>query len=196
MKKSVSRVVADKSFSYISKNSNINTFDAAGHKVLKMKIMEIPVTPKMPKIPKAEHRLNGIFIDKTLYAHWWHSRKKTETVHISTFRPPLCKGKNILKTLYRQVKGELLQELGRTLPDQLPLNEVVTLHVKSGTICTWKRASFHNYENKSVYRLVLHELNSVLADTIPKVQKRNVAEGMMAKYCLMTKIKDVYRCVY
>jgi hypothetical protein len=192
-KKVIKRLVAAEKFCSLTVDTDLSIFTEAGHTPLKIKIMEKAITPKSARAPVTKFEFTNILAEPGVPATWWRRRLSTETVSILTFRPPLCIGPHPIRDLFEELTAGLRVHFGRILPDKLIIDKLITQHDTTGTICTWKRQAFRDYEDKSVYRLVLYELNSVLADTISQKRKKDVADGMQLHFCVM-KGKEHFTC--
>jgi len=160
--------------------------------VLKVKIMEKAITPKSARTPIVKHNFDGIFSAPGVLAQWWVRKPGNETASVNVFRPGLC-GKNPVKQFFTQLNSGLKNKYGRVLTEKLIINSMETKNKDTGDICTWKRQSFRDYDNKAVYRLVLHEINKEHADSFTKAQQTVAGGGLQPSFCAMKK-RETWGC--
>jgi hypothetical protein len=181
----ITRIMATEESSVITKLSTECTITgASGHKITKIKLMEVAVTSSEDYIPPVEKDMRFLKKSQNSPATVKLNKKSTKTIIFPTIDFNMYNG-DPLPMLWMEAEDAFCELAPKKeMPKKLYIESMVTV-AQTGEVCTWKKNSFKDYDRNKEPRLVLRQVNNKPAEKYNFIYLTELVGDMMMKECTM-----------
>lgn len=181
----ITRIMATEESSVITKMSTVSAITGLnGHKISKMKLMEVAVTSNEDYIPPVVKDMEFLKKSQNAAATVKLNKKSTKTIVFSMVDFNMYNG-DPATMMWSEAESAFCEFVPkRKMPKKLYIDSMVTV-APTGEVCVWEKNSFNDYDGNKEYRLVLRKVNNKAAEKYNFIYLTELVGGMMMKECTM-----------
>lgn len=181
----ITRIMATEEASAITKVSNsLSVTELSGHKISKIKLMEVAVTRKEDYIEPVVKDMTFLKKSQNSPATAKLNKKSTKTIVFSTVDFSMYNGDPVEMMWIEAERAFFALAPKKGMPPKLYIESMVTV-APTGEICYWEKNSFNDYDGNKEYRLVLRKVNNRKAEKYNFIYLTELVGNMMMKECVM-----------